>query len=186
MVRAIGDERAVTTLTIDLLRNGNTVSGRVTRYGGSSHPFASWVTLFALLDRLLDQEKSGLRPTVPGEPLDSPPGSGRTPQSPRSACTVLHGGVESGGAYSAQELVVPPGGEEPAHVYPDQDLGLYVVEGEGVLQLGSDSVVGRSGDFFNVPRGCLYSFRNGGADPARVLLTLVPAGAPAVKRAGRS
>lgn len=160
---------------MDLARHGDTVSGQVMRYGGPSHAFSGWVALFALLDRLLGGAR--FEPAAPGpdQPLHRPRGTGRTLPGPHSACTELVGDLESRGAYSALELVLPPGGEEPARMYRHQEMGLYIAEGEGVLQLGPRSVVGRTGDFFNIPRGCLHAFRNDGPTPVRALLTLVPA-----------
>ena len=90
--------------------------------------------------------------------------------------TFLVTGEESGGAYFAMEALVPPGGGPPPHIHRREDETFYLLEGEIEFRLGDEMITAGSGDFVNVPRGTVHSFRNAGSETARMVLTFTPAG----------
>jgi quercetin dioxygenase-like cupin family protein len=102
--------------------------------------------------------------------------TGRTYWGPGDLYTFLVTGAESDGAYFAMEALVPAGGGPPPHIHRNEAETFYVLEGTCTFRLGDEAVVAGPGDFVNVPRGTVHSFRNDGADPVRLILTFTPAG----------
>jgi quercetin dioxygenase-like cupin family protein len=90
--------------------------------------------------------------------------------------TFLVTGEESGGAYFAMEALVPPGGGPPPHIHTREDETFFLVEGRIEFTLGDETVAAGPGDFVNVPRGTVHSFRNEGDETARMVLTFTPSG----------
>jgi mannose-6-phosphate isomerase-like protein (cupin superfamily)/catechol 2,3-dioxygenase-like lactoylglutathione lyase family enzyme len=67
------------------------------------------------------------------------------------------------------ELIVPPGGSPPRHVHQDLNDAFFLLEGEVVLSVGSETVVARPGTYAVVPVGSDHTFRVTSAVPARML-----------------
>lgn len=76
----------------------------------------------------------------------------------------------------AFETIDPPGTGVPAHVHPDQDEFIYVLEGELDLRLGDDRVTAGVGDLVRMPRGIPHSYATRGDHRARALFWVSPAG----------
>src|SRR5438874_4823008 len=74
------------------------------------------------------------------------------------------------------EAVVPPGGGPPPHVHSREEEGFYVLEGEVTFRVGEERFVATAGTFANMPVGTPHSFRNEGSHPARMLISVAPAG----------
>jgi quercetin dioxygenase-like cupin family protein len=85
-------------------------------------------------------------------------------------------GDDTGGKYAMWEAVVPPGGGPPPHVHSREEESFYVVEGEITFQIGDDRVVADAGTFANMPVGTPHSFRNDRSTPAKMLISVAPAG----------
>ena len=111
-----------------------------------------------------------------GELFHRPAQSGRSFWGPGDVYTFLVTGAESGGAYFAMDALVPPGGGPPPHIHANEDETFYIVEGECSIRLGDETVTAGAGDFVNVPRGIVHSFRNEAATPMRMILTFSPSG----------
>jgi quercetin dioxygenase-like cupin family protein len=89
---------------------------------------------------------------------------------------ILVGGEQTGGAYAVFEAIVPPGEGPPPHLHVNDDETFYVADGTITLMVeGHESTAG-AGSFAAVPRGTVHAFRNDGTAPARLLVTIVPAG----------
>jgi len=116
------------------------------------------------------------RTTDHGQLLHRPSASGPAFWGPGDSYRFLITGAESGGAYFAMEAIVPPGGGPPPHIHRNEDETFYVLDGELEFLLGDRILMGRAGDFVNVPRGTVHRFRNAGTARARLLLTFTPAG----------
>lgn len=56
------------------------------------------------------------------------------------------------------------------------DEANYVIEGALRVKLGSDLLTAMAGSFFFVPRGIAHAFINMGAEPARLLVMIMPGG----------
>jgi quercetin dioxygenase-like cupin family protein len=104
------------------------------------------------------------------------PGHGRTVAVVGDAYRFLATGAETDGKYALFEAFVAPGGGPPLHVHSREEEGFYVLEGEIVFTINGERVVASAGTFANVPVGTLHSFKNESAAPARMLISVAPAG----------
>ncbi|ADB18183.1 Cupin 2 conserved barrel domain protein [Pirellula staleyi DSM 6068] len=85
-------------------------------------------------------------------------------------------GDETGGAYAMWEAVVGPGGGPPPHIHSREEESFYILEGEITFTIGDQTVVATPGMFANVSRGTAHSFRNQTEKPARMIISVAPAG----------
>jgi len=85
-------------------------------------------------------------------------------------------GEETGGRYALFEATVPPGGGPPPHRHSREDEGFYVLDGEVTVQVDEQRFVMHAGTFANLPLGSLHCFKNETSQPAKMLITLAPAG----------
>jgi quercetin dioxygenase-like cupin family protein len=111
-----------------------------------------------------------------GELLHRPADAGASYWGPGDVYRFLVTGEETNGSYFAMEAIVPPGGGPPPHIHRNEEETFYVVEGEIEFRLGDEVVTGGPGDFVNVPRNTVHTFRNAGTDVAKLILTFSPAG----------
>jgi quercetin dioxygenase-like cupin family protein len=85
-------------------------------------------------------------------------------------------GEQTGGKYAIWEAIVPPGGGPPPHVHSREEEGFYVLEGEITFTVHGERQVAGPGTFANMPVGVPHAFRNESDRPARMLITVAPAG----------
>jgi quercetin dioxygenase-like cupin family protein len=84
--------------------------------------------------------------------------------------------ADTDGALLEFLLELSAGGRVPgAHVHPEQEERLHVLEGTLKLRLGLRTIVARAGDTVVVPAGRVHKFRNGGDGPARARVEVAPA-----------
>ena len=83
---------------------------------------------------------------------------------------------DTNGKYAVWEAIVPPGGGPPPHVHSREEEGFYILEGEITLQIGDQRIVAMAGTFANMPVGTPHSFKNESGQPARMLISVAPAG----------
>lgn len=102
--------------------------------------------------------------------------SGRTIAVVGDVYRFLATGAETDGKYAQFEAIVPPGGGPPPHVHSREEEGFYILDGEITFQVGEESFVATAGMFANMPIGTLHSFRNDSKKPAKMLITVAPAG----------
>jgi len=105
-----------------------------------------------------------------------PAGTGAAYWGPGSLMTFLITGKETGGAFFAAEMDVPPGGGPPPHMHQREDESFYVLEGSLTIRVGENTLTASPGDFAFLPRGIVHSFKNTGDVSARVLVVMTPAG----------
>jgi quercetin dioxygenase-like cupin family protein len=104
------------------------------------------------------------------------PGDGRTVGVVGDVYRFLATGEETGGKYAMIDAIVPPGGGPPPHIHSREEEAFYVLEGELAIYIGDERRVARAGTFANMPIGSLHSFKNETESPARLLITVAPAG----------
>jgi len=104
------------------------------------------------------------------------PGEGRVIGVVGDIYRFLATGEETDGRYALWEAIVPPGGGPPPHIHQREEEGFYVLEGEITIQLGEERFVAKAGTFANMPVGSLHSFTNAGTKPAKMLISVAPAG----------
>jgi quercetin dioxygenase-like cupin family protein len=85
-------------------------------------------------------------------------------------------GEDTEGRYATWEAIVPPGGGPPPHVHSREQEWFHVLEGEITFQVDGQRFVATPGTFANLPIGSLHSFKNESSKPARMLISVAPAG----------
>lgn len=84
-------------------------------------------------------------------------------------------GTDTGGAYGVMEVVIAPGGGFPNHRHAAQEHFQFL-EGELTFQIEGDHFAGSPGTLVAIPSMKWHSFENRSQAPARMLITVVPAG----------
>ena len=85
-------------------------------------------------------------------------------------------GEETDGKYALFEAIVPPGGGPPPHVHSREEEGFYILEGEITFTIDGKPLVATAGMFANMPVGTPHSFKNESSRPAKMLISVAPAG----------
>lgn len=101
---------------------------------------------------------------------------GRTVAVVGDVYRFLATGDDTNGKYAMWEAIVPPGGGPPPHVHSREEEGFYILEGEITFQIGEERIVASAGMFANMPVGTPHSFKNESTCPAKMLISVAPAG----------
>jgi quercetin dioxygenase-like cupin family protein len=104
------------------------------------------------------------------------PSQGRTIGVVGDVYRFLATSQDTDGKYALFEAIVPPGGGPPPHVHSREEEGFYVLEGAITFQIGDDRLVAGAGTFANMAIGVTHSFKNESNRPARMLISVAPAG----------
>jgi quercetin dioxygenase-like cupin family protein len=104
------------------------------------------------------------------------PAQGRTVAVVGDVYRFLATGDETNGTYALWETLVPPGGGPPPHVHAREEEGFYVLEGEITFTVNGERLVAPAGTFAHMPVGTPHSFKNESDRPARMLISVAPAG----------
>jgi mannose-6-phosphate isomerase-like protein (cupin superfamily) len=104
------------------------------------------------------------------------PDEGRTVAVVGDVYRFLATGDDTNGMYAVWEAIVPPGGGPPPHVHSREEEGFYVLEGEITFHVGDKRLVASAGMFANMPVGTPHSFKNESSKPAKMLISVAPAG----------
>jgi quercetin dioxygenase-like cupin family protein len=115
-----------------------------------------------------------------GKAVTSPtirrPGEGRTVAVVGDVYRFLATGEDTNGKYALWEATVPPGGGPPPHVHSREEESFYVLDGEITFTVNGEKLVAGPGTFANMPVGSHHSFKNESDRPARMLISVAPAG----------
>jgi quercetin dioxygenase-like cupin family protein len=101
---------------------------------------------------------------------------GRTVAVVGDVYRFLATGEDTHGKYALWEAIVPPGGGPPPHVHSREEEGFYVLEGEIAFTINGKKQVATAGMFANMPVGTPHSFKNESDKPAKMLISVAPAG----------
>lgn len=86
-------------------------------------------------------------------------------------------GEQTGGAYAAIDMLVPPQGGPGPHAHASFQESFYVLEGEILVKTEHQSYTARKGSFVNIPLGgVVHSFKNVSDTVAHLWCVVVPAG----------
>ncbi len=85
-------------------------------------------------------------------------------------------GTDTDGKYAQWEAIVPPGGGPPPHVHQNEEEGFFILEGEITFTINGQKAVAKAGTFANMPVGLPHSFKNESDQPAKMIITVAPAG----------
>src|SRR4051812_41791567 len=113
---------------------------------------------------------------APHQPTLRKPARGRTVAVVGDVYRFLATGEDTNGKYALWEAIVPPGGGPPLHVHSREEEGFYVLEGEITFTIAEKRLVAGPGVFANMPVGTPHSFKNESSQPARMLISVAPAG----------
>ena len=93
--------------------------------------------------------------------------------------SFLLGATPQVGCESVTQFIglIPPG-RAPDHFHRYDEV-IYVLEGEGFLEIGGEQAPLRPGTCIHLPRTLVHCLANTGADEMRVLGVFTPAGSPA-------
>ncbi len=114
--------------------------------------------------------------TMKREPVIRKSDEGRTIGVVGDVYRFFATGEDTGGKYAMWEAVVPPGGGPPPHIHSREEEAFYVLEGEITFQIDGQRLVASAGMFANMPVGSLHSFKNESGEPAKMLISVAPAG----------
>jgi quercetin dioxygenase-like cupin family protein len=114
--------------------------------------------------------------TMNHSPTLRKPAEGRTVAVVGDVYRFLATGEDTNGRYALWEAIVPPGGGPPPHVHSREEEGFYVLEGEITLYVGDERTIVSAGSFANMPVGTAHSFGNESDRPAKMLISVAPAG----------
>ena len=109
-------------------------------------------------------------------PLLRKPNEGRTIAVVGDVYRFLATGDDTSGKYAMWEAIVPPGGGPPPHVHSREEEGFYILDGEITFTVNGEKIVATAGMFANVPVGTPHSFKNESDRPAKMLISVAPAG----------
>ncbi len=85
-------------------------------------------------------------------------------------------GEDTNGKYALWEAIVPPSGGPPPHTHSREEEGFYILEGEITFTIGDKRLVTSAGMFANMQVGTPHSFNNESSRPAKMLISVAPAG----------
>jgi quercetin dioxygenase-like cupin family protein len=121
--------------------------------------------------RPMQEEKNS-----PVDGIVLPPGEGKAIQVLGNPWTIKAGKEDTGGPIAVLEGEFRPRSGAPAHVHRQHEETFYVLEGEFLFQLGTQTVKATAGTFVFVPRDVPHAFENVGNQPGRILGMMTPAG----------
>src|SRR6516225_1984108 len=104
------------------------------------------------------------------------PPQGRTIAVVGDVYRFLATGDDTNGEYALFEALVGPGGGPLPHVHSREEEGFYVLEGAITFTINGERVVATAGMFANMPVGTPHSFKNESNKPAKMLVSVAPAG----------
>jgi quercetin dioxygenase-like cupin family protein len=105
-----------------------------------------------------------------------PPGEGEALWVFGELQTYTLAGEDTGGAFTAFEMTVAPQSAPPPHIHHQADETFYVLEGTLEVSSGDRTIEAATGSWVYVPRGTIHTWKNVGAEPAKMLVLFTPAG----------
>jgi quercetin dioxygenase-like cupin family protein len=114
------------------------------------------------------------------KPTIRSPAQGRTVAVVGDVYRFLATGEDTNGKYALWEAIVPAGGGPPAHVHSREEEGFVILQGEITFTVNGERIVAKAGTFANMPVGTPHSFRNESSKPAKMLISVAPAGLEAM------
>jgi quercetin dioxygenase-like cupin family protein len=123
-----------------------------------------------------DEHPFDVSPMMPRLPALAQAAAGRTVAVVGDVYRYLATGEQTDGKYALCDALVPPGGGPPPHIHSREEEGFYILEGEITFTVNGERTVAGPGTFANIPIGVPHSFRNESDRPARMLISVAPAG----------
>src|SRR5258708_7793012 len=90
---------------------------------------------------------------------------------------ILITGKETGGAYAAIDMLIPPNGGPGPHSHANFQESFYVIDGEIEVKSEVSTYIAKKGSFVNIPKGgIVHCFKNKTDQMAHLLCVVVPSG----------
>jgi quercetin dioxygenase-like cupin family protein len=89
---------------------------------------------------------------------------------------ILADAASTAGRCAMFEIVTPPGIGPPLHRHEREDETFYVCEGTVKFSMDGKVFIAGPGSFVVAPRGSTHTFVNAGAQPSRMIVSVMPAG----------
>ena len=104
------------------------------------------------------------------------PGEGKAIHVLGNPWIIKAGKEDTGGSIAVLEGEFRPRSGTPAHVHRQHEETFYVLSGEFLFHLGTQTVKATTGTFVFVPRDVAHAFENIGTQPGRILGMMTPGG----------
>ena len=114
--------------------------------------------------------------TTKNKPTIRKPNEGRTIAVVGDVYRFMATSEDTNGKYAMWEAIVPQGGGPPPHVHSREEESFSILEGEITFQVGEEGVIATAGMFANMPAGTPHAFKNESSQPAKMLISVAPAG----------
>jgi quercetin dioxygenase-like cupin family protein len=90
---------------------------------------------------------------------------------------ILITGKQTGGAYAAIDMLIPPNGGPGPHSHAGFQESFYVIEGEIEVKSEVSTYIANKGSFVDIPMGgIVHCFKNKTSETAHLLCFVVPSG----------
>ena len=90
---------------------------------------------------------------------------------------ILITGKETGGAFAAIDMLIPPGGGPGPHSHANFQESFYVIDGEIEVKSEAGTYTAKKGSFVSIPKGgIVHCFKNKTDQIAHLLCLVVPSG----------
>jgi quercetin dioxygenase-like cupin family protein len=110
-------------------------------------------------------------------PITTGPKEGKNISVIGDTYRILVSGKQTGGAFAAIDMLIPPGGGPGPHAHAAFGESFFIVDGEIEVKSEHGNYVASKGAYVTIPKGGLvHSFKNTTGKVAHLLCTVVPAG----------
>ena len=90
---------------------------------------------------------------------------------------ILISGKETGGAFAAIDMLIPPNGGPGPHSHANFQESFYVIDGEIEVKSEVSTYTAKKGSFVSIPKGgIVHCFKNKTDQVAHLLCLVVPSG----------
>ncbi len=85
-------------------------------------------------------------------------------------------GEDTNGTFATFEAIVPPCGGPPPHIHSREEESFYILEGAITFTVNGVRTEATAGMFASIPVGTPHAFKNESDRPAKMVITVAPAG----------
>jgi quercetin dioxygenase-like cupin family protein len=103
-------------------------------------------------------------------------GEGRVLHAFGEKVTILLDGERTGGKLTVWTEITPPDGGPPPHYHLNEDETFHVIDGRVAFLVDAQWHEVGAGGTALMPRGVVYTFKNTGDQPSRMLIMTMPSG----------
>jgi quercetin dioxygenase-like cupin family protein len=90
---------------------------------------------------------------------------------------ILISGKETGGAFAAIDMLIPPDGGPGPHSHANFQESFFVIDGEIEVKSEASTYIAKKGAFVSIPKGgIVHCFKNKTDQIAHILCIVVPSG----------